>query len=339
MTNPPAHPDSSGDGRRGIRSPRTDADRRADALINRILDAEADGELHVARGLQAHGEEIFPGFAARIEGTRDALGRLTVLPETPDFARAILAKVAMCPANAHHSTSDDAQDADQAFLAPIGEADAQPWDVPSLGRRERTFSATRLAMASGVVGAIAFAVVLNRFAPLPAPSAGGPVGELVAASRADLADTSRSLAGAIFALGDDLMAPLPATIVPPRPQGLRLGDASKYEHSLHASAVSASLASGATRVLAIVDGPVNLTLRRWTPDADWFSAAIAQPASASLASEASLDHPRIHAWKLFSPNPGGPMSIIRHDLSWAELDALSHPAPSTPDAGAAPLRN
>ncbi|MFA6044109.1 MAG: hypothetical protein WC718_03920 [Phycisphaerales bacterium] len=339
MTNRPAHPDSSGAGSNKPRHPRTDADRRMDALINRILDAESDGELHVARGLQAHGAEIFPGFAARIEATRDALGRLTVLPETPDFARAILAKVALSPANVHHSTSDESHEIDDALLAPIGETDDQPWEVPSFGRRERTFSATRLAMAAGVVGAIAFAVMLNRFAPVPAAPVVGPVGEVVAASRADLADTSRSLAGAIFSLGDDLMTPLPAAFVPPRPRSLTLGDASKYEASLGASAFSSPLASGSTRMLAIVDGPVSPTMRRWQPDLEWLSTAVASPAAPAFASEASLDQPRIHAWKLYSPNPGGPISIIRHDLSWAELDALSRPAPGDPAEPPAPMRN
>lgn len=320
MNHYPAHPESEGPGREP-RAPRTD--RCADALINRILDAESEGELHAARELTAHGEAIFPGFAARMERTRDALGRLAVLPETPDFTRAILAKVALSPANPHHSTSDESHSRDDdELLAPAGET--QLWQR-HLGRSERTFSATRLAMAAGVAGAVAFAMVLNRYAPVrPAPGV-GPVEEVVAASRADLADTTRSLAGAIFSLGDDLLAPLPPTRTPPRPKSLRLGDASKYEAPLGASAVASMLVSTPTRMLAIVDGPVRPRSRWWEADEPPVGVASVFP-GLPLAGESAPDGPQVHAWKLLPAGPDGAMSITRQNLSWAELDARARPA-------------
>ncbi len=354
-----ARPDQPGDHARDPASrraqrpgTRTDAQRRADVLINRILDAESDGELHLARGLQAHGEEVFPDFSRRIEQTRDALGRLTVLPDCPDFARAIISKAESVNALGSRDAARQAQTDDALFAgaelhsSPVeatehDQADPEEWE-PSFGKRESEFSTTRLAMAAGMVGAAAFALVLSQFSRPVSPSSGtlGPVSEVVSASRADLVDSGRSLAGAILSLGDGLLAPVPA--VPPlRDRRLTLGDASKYETSLRPSTLGTPLASGPTSLLAIVDGPVNPSMRLWNID------DIGRPLVGSLATAfaqpLSTDQlPHIRAWKLLRPSPeiGGIPGAFgtRKDFSWAELEWRLRDQPGvTGDASVTPI--
>lgn len=333
-----AHPGSQG--QPGPLDPQ--ADRRADALINLILDAESEGQLHVARGMQAHGEQQFPGFAARMQRTREALSRLTVLPECPDFTRAILTKVdearvdALGAFSADHDAFGAGADASNAF---------DDWCLSRAKRHDSAFSATRLAMAAGVLGAIAFAVVLNRVAPVASPAAVAPVGEVVAASRADLADTSRSLAGAIFALGDGLVRPLPVTLpkhAAAAPGSLTLGDAGKYEAALSATPIDAGLASAQTRVLAIIEGPIrpddtlswntgNWNTGNWSTGSFFPQVA---PAGPELSSDYS---PRVRAWRLFTSPQSGSLSAVRNDPIWSELsrkaDASSPASANPPHAG------
>lgn len=320
MTTQPAHPDFGGNQgpKQGHNAQPDSAERRADALINLILDAESEGQLHVARGMQAHGEKLFPDFAQRMQRTREALSRLTVLPECPDFTRAIIARVEEAKRDELGAFAAD-QD---AFGSPAdSQAGFDEWYMAKARRRDSAFSATRLAMAAGVLGAIAFAVVLNRVAPVESPAPAGPVGEVVAASRADLADTSRSLAGAIFSLGDGLVRPVPVSL--PRAKqakALTLGDAGKYEPGLGISPVPADLSSIPQRMFAIVEGPVLPLAGVWQPESNpGLGASHAANFSSDISGSA-----RVRAWRVQTSPDSGLLSVVRTEAAWA-APAASRP--------------
>lgn len=332
MTTQPAHPDFDGQdgpqqGSQPGQRPRPDSvEHRADVLINLILDAESEGQLHVARGMQAHGEKLFPDFAARMQRTREAVSRLTVLPECPDFTRAIIARVEDARRDELGAFAAD-QD---AFGSPSNTEDSfDEWCRARAERRDSAFSATRLAMAAGVLGAIAFAVVLNRVAPVESPAPAGPVGEVLAASRADLQQTPRSLAGAIFSLGDGLVRPVPVSAPQAKvARGLALGDAGKYETSFGVSPVTADLASSQARVLAIIEGPIGPLTGAW--DANALFPAVASPAAQWSSDIDGL--PRVRAWRLQPSPASGSISVIRTAPAWAS------PA-GTPAAPSEDIRN
>ena len=136
----------------------------ADVLINRILDAEAEGEVLDVRDLVRDGEASSEGFRARLDATRASVGELALLPQGPDLTAKILARV---------------------------EASERPFVVrPQRARARRG----RLLAACGALAVLSLVAVVQRLYPdaLSWSRPQRPVTDLVAAARSDVSVTGRS---------------------------------------------------------------------------------------------------------------------------------------------------
>lgn len=201
--------------------------RRAamDRLVNRVLDAEADGALHHARDLAAKANAADPSFDAALRRTREAVGELTLLPSSPDVSARVLARVDL----------------------------ARPFTPRRVRRR---VTAGRLAMATGALATFAAAMFIERAAaPVAQPPAAAPVSGLVTQAQADFACSIRSLADAADELREGVFAPV-GTLIAARHAGakgeaLTLGNADIYD-------TPGSLGSHRpTLRLAMVSVPIN----------------------------------------------------------------------------------
>jgi hypothetical protein len=134
----------------------------ADALVNLVLDLEAEGTVHEARRIAREASRCDPEFAPRLAVTRRALSDLVELPAAPDMTDSILDRV----------------EAERPFL-------------PMPARRR--VSILRMAAAMGVLAAMTAYVLLERIAAQAPPAEPAGVG-LGDASRADVTSTARRLA-------------------------------------------------------------------------------------------------------------------------------------------------
>jgi len=152
----------------------------ADVLINRILDAEAEGEVLDVRDLVRDGEASSKGFRARLDATRASVGKLALLPQGPDLTAKILARV---------------------------EASERPFVVrPQRARARRG----RLLAACGALAVLSLVAVVQRLYPdaLSWSRPQRPVTDLVAAARSDVSVTLDSIQGAFQQVGTDLSSPV-----------------------------------------------------------------------------------------------------------------------------------
>jgi len=270
-----------------------------DRLVNRILDAESEGQLHEAKRLRHRGRAIDPRFDARLAAARAAAAELTLLPHSPDLSGSILDEVDRC----------------RGFVTRA---------------HRRRVTAWRAAILAGALATFAVAMVLQRFAPRNEPvfASSSPVSHFVDAGSADLSATVRSLGDALGAVRDGLVQPAAVLAAAPAPAGgLALGDASKYEPGLRLEA-SAGLGGGSGDGFGLLpsmpDGrapgaPLTPTMRvvstseiasvfpaptRRVPD-DLFGVFGARRGERAFLRSSRLDDPR--AW-LEEPAPRAPDS-------------------------------
>ena len=152
----------------------------ADVLINRILDAEAEGEVLDVRDLMRDGQASGEGFRARLDATRAALGELSLMPQCPDMTARILARV---------------------------EASDRPFVVrPERARARRG----RMLAACGALAVLSLVAGVQRLFPdaLSWSRPQRPVTDLVAAARSDVSVTLDSIQGAFQQVGTDLSSPV-----------------------------------------------------------------------------------------------------------------------------------
>ncbi len=152
----------------------------ADSLINRILDAEAEGEVLEVRELVRSGEAADAAFRARLDATRTAVGELSLLPRGPDLTARILARV---------------------------EASDRPFVVrPERVRARRG----RMLAACGALAVLSLVAGVQRLWPdaLSWSTPSRPVTDLVAAARSDVSVTLDSIQGAFAQVGTDLSSPV-----------------------------------------------------------------------------------------------------------------------------------
>jgi hypothetical protein len=168
--------------------------RNTEALINRILDLEAEGALHEARRVEREGCASDAAFARKLARARAAIAGLALLPPAPDVRLRVL----------------DAVEARRGFLSR---------------KSRRRVSAGRVAVTAGALAAFACAMVFRRVDPTPLGDPGAPVTGLVKSARADLAASLESLGAAAAQLRSDLLDPPDWRPHPP----LSLGDTSGYE--------------------------------------------------------------------------------------------------------------
>ncbi len=174
------HQDRLGHGKGGADGAAPMPRMNADALINRILDAESEGEVLEVRELVCSGEQHDAAFRSRLDATRTAVGELSLLPQAPDLTARILARV---------------------------EASDRPFVVrPQRARARRG----RLMAACGALAILTLVAGVQRLWPdafsWSKPSR--PVTDLVAAARSDVSVTLDSIQGAFAQVGTDLSSPV-----------------------------------------------------------------------------------------------------------------------------------
>lgn len=209
--------------------------REVDALVNRVLDLESEGELHEARRAAKAGTKASPDFTSALASTRRAIGELGEMPVGRDLTDTIL----------------DGVEAERPFLAR---------------RSRRRVSGLRLAGACGALVALTGYVVVQRLAPPPPPSTEAPVSELVTASRADMDATQAGLAGAFRSLGDGLLGPVSALSqgrgadVP----SLALGSSAAYDVNLAPMARHGGWSSATLEIVDVT--PHGYSVVRYAPN-------------------------------------------------------------------------
>jgi hypothetical protein len=158
-------------------------DDAMESLVNEVIDAESSGREALALTLIRRGVAEFPGFGARLASMRAALKGLRSPVFVPDQRTEVLTEV--------HTLR------------------------PFLTRRERRrVSASRLAIAAGVVLTATVLTVLQGTYPGLAPEQPAPVGTLVDASRADASASVQSLAGVVAEFKQGLAGPVSTVLNP-----------------------------------------------------------------------------------------------------------------------------
>jgi hypothetical protein len=155
------------------------SDEALETLVNEVIDAECQGEDARALELMRRGVAEHPGFGARLAATRAAIRSLRSPVFVPDQRAEVLAEA----------------DFVRPFLSP---------------RIRKQISASRVALAAGVVLTASLLTTLQYLYPEVTPAGGQPaaVGTVVEASRADAAASVRSLASVVQQLREGMQAPV-----------------------------------------------------------------------------------------------------------------------------------
>ncbi len=167
-------------------------DDALESLVNEVIDAESAGREALALTLIRRGVAEFPGFGARLASTRAALKGLRSPVFVPDQRAEVLVEV--------HTL--------RPFLSKV---------------ERRRVSASRLAIAAGVVLTATVLTLFQGSYPGLSPEQPAPVGTLVDASRADASASVQSLAGAVAEFKQGLAGPV-STVLNPG-EGARTPDA------------------------------------------------------------------------------------------------------------------
>ncbi|MDX2132867.1 MAG: hypothetical protein SFY69_12525 [Planctomycetota bacterium] len=234
MSHRPNHPAPGRDGDSDDARARRSA-REVDRVVNRILDAESEGELHEARRLKKDARHAGHDIDASLRRMRDAVAHLSVMPAAPDMRSRVLA----------------AMEHESAFVGP---------------RERRRISAARAAVCCGVLGAFGAYALVQRLAPQAPPPHEAPVSHLVEAGRADLATSAQSLAQALGTLREELTRPVGQMVAlsgrgpMPAPDVFSLGSTREYDVASRFDAhVPVGSASASLTVLDVT--PVGLAAR------------------------------------------------------------------------------
>ncbi|HYE60449.1 MAG TPA: hypothetical protein VD997_00510 [Phycisphaerales bacterium] len=184
-------------------------DDTLESLVNEVIDAEAEGDDARALELIRKGAAQHPGFGARLAATRAAVKSLRQPVFVPDQRVEVLTEV----------------DYLRPFLSP---------------RVRKQISATRVAIAAGIVMTASLLMTLQYMYPQVTPQGAQPgaVSGVVEASRADAVASVRSLASMVDEIKGQITAPVGNVIGRPRgvvydpSEPLRLGKSSAYEADL-----------------------------------------------------------------------------------------------------------
>lgn len=227
----------SGHGATPQKKDRTLSKREVDAILNRVLDLESEGELHEAKRAAKAGAKASPDFTAALASTRRAIGELGEMPVCRDLTDSIL----------------DGVEAERPFLPR---------------RSRRRVSGLRLAGAFGALATLTGYVLVQRFAPAPpTDTTEAPVSELVSAGRADVTATAAGISEAFRSLGSGLFDPV-AGLSRSGPSGgsalLTLGGTGAYDVT---TANRGEVLPSPAGVLTIVDvTPRGYSVMRYSPN-------------------------------------------------------------------------
>jgi hypothetical protein len=185
------------------------SDDALEELVNEVIDAESQGQDARALELIRKGVAEHPGFGARLAATRAAVRSLRQPVFVPDQRGAVLTET----------------DFVRPFLSP---------------RVRRQLSASRIAIAAGVVLTASLLTTLKYVYPEvdPTPSQPVAIGGVMEASRADAAASVRSLASVVEDLRHGMQAPVETVLGTTSPgfrlatEPLRLGQSSTYDPDL-----------------------------------------------------------------------------------------------------------
>jgi hypothetical protein len=176
-----------------------------DEIINECLDLEAEGRDLEALALIRRGVAEHPGFGSRLAATRGAVAKLRQPVFVPESREKVLDEV----------------DYLRPFLSP---------------KRRRQLSASRVAVAAGVVMTLSVMGILQRYYPeaTSLSTDPAPVGEVVSAARADASASVRSIVSAVDELRAEVAKPVTGIMGGPmrRPHftdPLAFGDVSGYD--------------------------------------------------------------------------------------------------------------
>ncbi|GJQ30992.1 MAG: hypothetical protein HBSAPP03_28760 [Phycisphaerae bacterium] len=211
--------------------------RKADALLNRVLDLEAEGAQHEARRLAKLAAAAHDEFPTHAEALRRALGAMSEMPRGRDLSDTILAQV----------------------------ENHRPY-LPSRSRRR--VSSLRMAGACGALAALTGYVLVQRMAPpTPTEPMGAPVSSLIAAGQADMKATASGVTDAFRSLSAGLFEPVSDLArhgAAWREPSLSLGGTAEYEVS---TARATEIAVSGSSVLTIVDvTPYGYAVKRYSPN-------------------------------------------------------------------------